>query len=158
MIIKIIFFSLAIISTLQKIICDERAYIDPLVCSKIDNVKPRWSADFALQNFLRCEIRNLNSKSSKSIIGKVEKQSYFDVDTSNIELVKIETKGTSVRFVPAGMKKRFPKVMAVEIFDSGLTHLEREDMRQLGDDLQYFGLWHNPLATLPGDLFDFNPI
>lgn len=72
-------------------------------------------------------------------------------------MVKIKTLRNSVRFVPAGIKARFPRMRALEIFNVGLTHLEREDMRQFGVQLTYVGFLGSALTALQADVFAFNP-
>lgn len=61
-----------------------------------------------------------------------------------------------MKFWPADIKKKFPKIVQFEIIRSGLTHLEREDMRQFGDDLIQANFDGNLLTALEGDVFEFN--
>lgn len=75
-------------------------------------------------------------------------------DTGPVELLSIESE--SVKFVPADVKKNFPKLRKFEIIHSGLIHLEREDMRQFGSDIISVSFWKNSLTALEGDIFDFN--
>lgn len=61
-----------------------------------------------------------------------------------------------MKFMPAGIKKKFTKLDAISVTDSGLTHLEKEDMRQFGDDLIKADFSNNKLTALEGDIFEFN--
>lgn len=80
----------------------------------------------------------------------------LQVDTSNIDILHIE-QATQVKFMPAGIKLKFPKLSAFIIGGSELAHLEQNDMKQFGDDLMYADFEFNELTALEGDLFDFNP-
>lgn len=77
-------------------------------------------------------------------------------DTRLIWMLRIATGRNSVKFWPADIKKKFPKIVQFEIMRSGLTHLEREDMRQFGDDLIQVNFDGNLLTALEGDVFEFN--
>lgn len=149
-----IFLSLLILLTIQEIACDGKVYVD-LVCSETGVVKPEWNP--ALANFPRCVVSSLIVTKPQTIVGIVKRPNNVDMDTSQVKHFTIYTKKRTVLFVPAGIKKKFPKVVSIEIFESGLSHLEREDLRQFGEDLYYIGLWRNPLTVLAGDLFEFNP-
>lgn len=145
----------SILLTAQNAACEGEKFID-IVSSRIERVLPEWSP--ALANFMRLETTSyLIVESPLTIVRQVVSENGFTVDTSDVELLKVETRVNSMKFLPAGIKKKFPKLTAIEIFQSGLTHLEREDMRQFGDDLMHANFWKNSLTALEGDLFEFNP-
>lgn len=128
---------------MQNVSCNDREYIN-LVCSRYQN-----------DNTLAVSI--LTVESSWTIVGKVLHPNGTKYDTSDVEWLSIATGMQSVKFVPAGIKKKFPKLTKFEIIKSGLTHLEREDMRQFGDDLSEVNFWQNSLKVLESDVFEFNP-
>lgn len=110
-----------------------------------------------LEFFHRAVCTQLDVRSSLTIIRNVLHSKIGGrLDTGIVDLVKIETSLRFVRFVPAGIKARFPKMRALEIFNSGLTHLEREDMRQFGVQLTFVGFLRNALTALHADVFAFN--
>lgn len=98
-----------------------------------------------------------NITSPKTSIGKVTNSNSEKIDTINIVEFNIDnTKTTIIKFMPAGIKKKFPKLNSITMTFSALTHLERDDMRQFGNDLIKLKLSNNALTALQGDLFHFN--
>lgn len=87
-------------------------------------------------------------------IGKVTNSSLAIITTSSIRELKIDNK--PVKFMPAGIKKKFLNLNSITITSSVLTHLERDDMRQFGNDLFKLKLSNNELTALQGDIFEFN--
>lgn len=79
-----------------------------------------------------------------------------EVDTRNIDMLHIH-QALLVKFMPAGIKLKFPKLSAIIVVSSQLAHLEQNDMKQFGDDLTYADFNENLLTALSGNLFDFNP-
>lgn len=60
-------------------------------------------------------------------------------------------------YLPNGIKDTFPALKALEVHDSGLTYLDKQKMKQFGDDLQWILFQNCKLTALEGDLFDHNP-
>lgn len=77
-------------------------------------------------------------------------------DTSNIEILHIY-QARSIEFMPAGIKTKFPRLKAIIIIDSRLSHLEQNDMKQFGDDLIYADFSTNLISAFRADLFEYNP-
>lgn len=100
---------------------------------------------------------SLKVDNPRTKIDKIVDSSGSEIDTTNIEMLKIRTGKKTVKFVPAGIKKKFPDLKVFTIENSGLTHLEREDMRQFGADLGFVSFSENSLTALPGNLLEFNP-
>lgn len=84
------------------------------------------------------------------------------IDTGSVDLVKIDgyenrnSIRNSMHFIPAGIKNKFPKMSALEIYNTAVLHLEREDMRQFGDDLTLVRFLKGSLTALGPDVFEFN--
>lgn len=104
-----------------------------------------------------CGALSVEVESGPTFIRKVLHPNRSKVDTDDIVWLRIETKIHSVKFVPAGIKKKFPNLLAIEIKNSGLIHLEREDLRQFGVDLDRAQFEFNLLTALESNLFEFNP-
>lgn len=62
-----------------------------------------------------------------------------------------------MKFMPRGIKKQFPQLKAIAIWNSGLSHLDKNDMKEFGSDLIHAGFLKNSLQMLSADLFEFNP-
>lgn len=60
------------------------------------------------------------------------------------------------KYLPNGIKKKFPKLKAIRFSSCGLSHLTKKNMRQFGSDLEYASFQNNSIATLDEDLFEFN--
>lgn len=138
-----------IIFMIKSVICHE--YVN-LVCTNVD-VKTHAS-----MTFFTCFSSFFVIESSNSVLEKVVHSNGSNVDTSNIECLNIDTgRKTAVKFVPARIKMKFPKLTALDISRSGLTHVEKEDMRQFGGDLILVDFFGNSLTALEADVFDYNP-
>lgn len=66
------------------------------------------------------------------------------------------SKISTMRFIPAGLKKRFPFMKALVIRQSGLLSVDRENMMQFGVDLEYLDLYNNVLSYLDADVLMYN--
>lgn len=132
--------------SVQTLVCGGMQYIK-LVCSGI-NVEKVTKAT-------RC-YSNTSVESPRTIIRKVLHLNESEVDTKEIKLWQVVRK-TSVKFIPAGINEKFPKLSILVLRDVGLTHLEREDMRQFGEQLTRIEFEMNSLTALEGDLFEYNP-
>lgn len=103
----------------QNVQCDNRTYVN-LECFEITRI----STTSTIRTFFMEKVVYPN----ESVV----------INTHDIWQLKIETgmkSAKSVKFVPVGIKKKFTKLASLKIIQSGLIHLEREDMRQFGKDL-----------------------
>lgn len=95
--------------------------------------------------------------SQYTFIKKVLHANGSEVDTCSIKWLKLTSSGGSVvKYVPAGIKNNFPRLTILKIENSKLMHLEREDMRQFGDDIIEASFHDNKLTALEGNIFEFN--
>lgn len=134
---------MVLFSIVQSVTCDEEIFVD-IVC--IGN-----------SIATSCEVSPLlDITSSSARIGSVIDSSSKVIDTSNIVELKIDSLKKNVKFMPAGIKKKFQSLYSIAITSSGLIHLDRDDMRQFGDDLIILKLRNNSITALQSDLFDFN--
>lgn len=133
----------------QNVICHENVN---LVCTNV------FVKMHASMTFFTCFSSSFVIESSNSVLEKVIHPNGSNFDTSNIECLNINTEGkTTVKFMPARIKMKFPKLTALDISRSGLTHVEKEDMRQFGGDLVLVDFFRNSLTALESDVFDYNP-
>lgn len=56
-----------------------------------------------------------------------------------------------------GLKKTFWNLVALNVQESGLMHIDQQDMKQFGSELLWIRLFETKLTALNGDLFDHNP-
>lgn len=137
-------FVIAILISARKIASssDDVNYVD-IVCST-EHLDPK---------FIHAAMTVL---SSRSIIANVIFTNNSKFDTSKFDKLIIKSENESVRFLPAGIKKTFPKLVGLYSYECGLTHLERNDMRQFGDDITYANFGRNLLTALEDNLFEYN--
>lgn len=140
---KIIYLFVLIVHNVE---CEYPSYVN-LVCRVIDRHEDLISLCFS--SFLEI-------KSPTTVIMNVFDSAGSEVNTSHVHSLMIQTSRHTVKFIPARIKHHFPKLNQIEIRHSGLTHLEKNDMRQFGDSLVKASFWHNLLTSLEGDLFDYN--
>lgn len=139
---KAIIQLLMITSILLKVKCGAVEYVD-LECEDT--------------KFLSCDALSLEIDNDATFIRKVKYPNGSRVNTNGIVWLRIETGENSVKFIPAGIKKKIPNLLAIEIKNSGLIHLEREDLRQFGDDLDRTHFEYNRLTALESNIFEYNP-
>lgn len=125
-----------------------------LVCTEILN-----KADWDPTSFFhpRCVSSNLEIESSRASFKQALLPNGTEVETSSIKVVEINTGKSSVKFMPAGIKKIFSRMISIDLVNSGLSHLEKDDMRQFGEDLRTANFEGNSLTALEGEIFEFNP-
>lgn len=104
----------------------------------------------------KCIFSNFVIESSQCYMRQVLYSNGTKMDTSNLKNLRFVNLNDSVKFIPAGIKENFPNITAIAIIKCGLNHLEREDMRQFGDDLIYANFKMNSLTALEGDVFHYN--
>lgn len=137
-----------ILIIVRNIIVDGIESVEPTNCTNI------VCLDYSGRYFRRC-ISSVES--SRTMVGKVVSSSGFEIDLREVILLSIQTNSEVVKFVPTGIKKKFPMLREFRIIRSGLTHLERDDMRQFGDELIDVSFKQNLLTSLESELFLFNP-
>lgn len=63
----------------------------------------------------------------------------------------------TMKFLPKGIKDKFPSLKAIDIASCGMTHLDIDNMKQFGSDLEYASFGQNEITVLRANLFQFNP-
>lgn len=62
----------------------------------------------------------------------------------------------NMKFLPSGLKNIFNNIKALWIANSGLMHLDVQDMKPFGENLQFVRFYNTALTALDGDLFKYN--
>lgn len=148
-------FLIILVTTLGNLMCEEIVTVN-LVCSRLYLYPGGTEENYDPNYYQRLESSTLSVSNSKTILGQTFFNNGSEVDTSEITTLVIETERKTVLFMPQRIKKKLPKLTRIFIINSGLFHLEREDMRQFGDDLITADFRKNSLDALEGDLFEFN--
>lgn len=144
------FLVLAFLVMPSSVECNEKAFIN-FECSQGNEIY--------ILNILQCFIpSSLNVEKSKTVFRTVEDSKLNQTKTESLEIDQliIKTAIINMKFIPAGIKRKFPKLKKMSILSSGLAHVEREDMRQFGDDLVHISFYNNSLTALIGNVFELN--
>lgn len=64
---------------------------------------------------------------------------------------------SAMKFIPDGIKAKFPNMKALRIFSSGLLSASKENLKQFGNSLEWLVLANNSLTYIDADLFEYNP-
>lgn len=135
----------------QNVSCYNEVQEVDIICSSI------FVKEHASFRFPCCLSDSLVVTSPATVLAKVLHSNGSEVDTSNIEIWNADTGyKNSLKFIPAGIKTKFPKLIAINIARSGLMHMEKEDMRQFGDDLILVDIFSCKLTVIEDDVFKYN--
>lgn len=110
-----------------------------------------------LNSYVSCTSNRTSSMHPKSYIISVI-PAYANTrkfTAEEIEILRIEN-ADDFAFLPARIKKTLPNLKKIFIVNSGLIHLETNDMKQFGDDLKAADFHGNHLTALQNDLFSYN--
>lgn len=107
--------------------------------------------------FVSCE--NLNSslavgQPGLKIVEVVHSNGSMVNNLDRIEALDI--RNAKMKFLPNGIKDKFPNLKSIWIISSGLTYLDKDNMRQFGSDLVYANFYNNSISVLDTDLFQYN--
>lgn len=104
-----------------------------------------------------CVTSHLSSIHPTSFIHSATFYNYDDqdIDLDEVGVLRIEN-SANVKFVPARINKMLPKVKKIFIVNCGLIHIEKNDMKQFGNDLILADMSKNHLRALQSNLFGHN--
>lgn len=78
-------------------------------------------------------------------------------DQQRSEITALSMDKCHVNFIPQKVKEMFPKVAFFSCRNCGLMALDKDDLKQFGDDLKILWLLNNALTSLDADVFSNNP-
>lgn len=121
-----------------------------LKCSTPSEVK--W---FDKKSFFTCSsVQELTVKTHFANVNNVVFENHLIFDENIIEGLVL--KGSKINYIPNGINTFFPKLIALDISNSSLISLEKENLEQFGESLQYLNVQNNELTFLKSDVFQFN--
>lgn len=62
----------------------------------------------------------------------------------------------AVKFIPFGLKKKFPSLKALLFDQTDLQVVKKENLKEFGDSLQYLYLMKCKIISIDADLFEYN--
>lgn len=71
-------------------------------------------------------------------------------------LFEISLENGDIQLLPDGFDTVFPRINSLNITNSGLAHLNKQNLRQFGEHLKMANFSRNFLTTLTDDLFQYN--
>lgn len=104
---------------------------------------------------LRCNCESLKvSTAFASVSSVLHKNESEILDLSKIEELFINR--ATVKFIPNRIKSKLTKLKVLWIDRSGLLSVDKENLKQFGDSLEYLSLKKNEIAYIDADLFEYN--
>lgn len=122
-----------------------------VICSSVETIDFKF-----IGNFTACAASNITAENFNTKIRHVHYQNGTRVKSVSIEAFVIKNE-PNCKFMPMGLKKTFWNLVALNVQESGLMHIDQQDMKQFGSELLWIRLFETKLAALDGDLFDHNP-
>lgn len=104
-----------------------------------------------------CDSRNLTAASSQQFVyvDSARFTNGTEIQPENsIRMLHISF--SQLGYLPSGIMKIFPKLEKIYCISCGLKHLEKNDMRQFGNDVTYADFRNNSIKALLHDLFEHN--
>lgn len=77
--------------------------------------------------------------------------------TQFLDIEALDIVFSRISFIPDGIKTLMPNLRVIRIRTSGLLSMNKENLRQFGNDLELASFVGNHLTSLDADLFEFNP-
>jgi hypothetical protein len=74
----------------------------------------------------------------------------------DVQAISIDGKGT-LSFIPRGLLKFFPNLIVVTVESAAFDTLHGDDLIEIGEKLQYFGVYHSSITTISSRLFEHTP-
>lgn len=78
-------------------------------------------------------------------------------DVTDLEQIKVlQINSATVKFIPTGIKNKFINLEALQIYDSGLLSVDKENLRAFGSSLEFISFQKNKIISIDADLFEYN--
>lgn len=128
-----------------------RTHVD-IICQDIVTVET-----YLIGNLTTCyDVSKISVTNFHTKVRYVQNEFEHKISTASIELLYI-SKAPYFELLPSGIKNSFPKLKAFGVQDSGLIHVDQQDMQQFGSDLVWIRFFKTKITALQGDLFKYNP-
>lgn len=144
------------------VIFSTSSLISPSACSMQLEIRcKQFSLDFwgFVNNILTCADNPSTLEVAKSDT-KFKKIVHNDGSeiTNSAEVEGFYIDGAKkLKYMPHGVTCIFPNVKAIAIWNSGLSCVSKEDLKEFGTNLIHAGFWNSEIQMLDADLFDHNP-
>lgn len=114
-------------------------------------------------NFLTCFASNHNTELLKIHNPDTKIMRVTGTDRGSLiadkirnEIVALSMDNCHVNFIPQRVKVVLPRIKIFSCINCGLKALDKEDLKQFGDDLTVIWLLNNDLTSLDADAFTYN--
>lgn len=133
--------------------CSESANNVEIICSKISSI----DFGYNVGSLLSCHgDSSIISTYPDSVVSKVINSDQTAV--KNISQIKaLYIVSATIKFIPYGIKAKFPSIEAITIDMGGLLSVNRDNLKEFGSSLEYLVLSNNLITTIDADLFSYNP-
>lgn len=99
---------------------------------------------------------SISVERSNTQVGRVLDQNRRSLRTNFIKGIRFGD-SPNLKFLPQGIKIKFPRLKFVAVYNCDLAHIDSEDMEQFGNDLQHIRFMKTKIAAIEADVFKFNP-
>lgn len=126
-----------------------------IICSAIED--HYW---YKYKNhFLTCFVdKSMSSTNFGASVSTVKHNGSEIANLAEIEGFLIrESPPAAVKFIPFGLKKKFPRLKALQFDQTDLQGVKKENLKEFGDSLQYLYLIKCKIISIDADLFEYNP-
>lgn len=122
-----------------------------IVCSTVFN-----ASYSVIGYFQQCKAGDIISKTPHASLTEVVDKN--DMKVTNIEEIEgLEISGVSLMFLPFGIKTKLPKLRILFINPNGsLLIVRKENLKEFGSSLEFFGVVNNRITFIDADLFEHN--
>lgn len=123
-----------------------------IICTSIYELKFKHVGEL-----LKCTADDsVTSTDPKSTVSSVVHSNKSEV--ANLPLIEgLTFIGVNIKFIPFGIKSKFPNLRALRIYDCGLLIVSKDNLKQFGSSLESLDLYNNNLQSIEGDLLEYNP-
>lgn len=122
-----------------------------ITCIDIENIHNKSSY------LLRCKAgRPFTSTSPNSTVSSVVYRNGSDVPNLDIIGALEISNAAALRFIPTGIKRKFPNLYELAIKYCSLQAVHKSDLKELGSSLVILSLDANRLTAIDAHLFEFN--
>lgn len=106
---------------------------------------------------LTCHVdESMTSTIPGSSVSSVKQRNGTDL-TNRAQIEALNINRATVKFIPTGIKKKFPHLKVLRIIYSNLQSVNKENLKEFGGLLEILSLRMNDITFIEADLFEYNP-